>query len=212
MTISWLGFSCFKIQTKELIIITDPYSAQTGLKAVKGKADIVTVSHDHYDHNYTSGIMGDPFIITEPGEYEVKGIYVVGYPAFHDNKEGEERGKNIIFRFTIEGMTIAHLGDLGHMLSEEQVDALGDIDILLVSAGSKHALVADKIPELVSQIEPRMVIPMHYAVEGVKADLVSIDLFRKEMGVASTDALPKLKISKKDMASEETEIKILQKQ
>ncbi len=214
MTISWLGFSCFKIQTKDLIILTDPFSPATGLRGVKSKADIVTISHNHTDHNYVSGLIGEPFIIDRPGEYEVKDVYIIGFPAFHDAKEGKERGSNIIYRYVVEDMVLVHLGDLGHLLTEEIVDSLGDVDILFVSAGSKHALSFDKIPELISQIEPRLVIPMHYDIPGVKKEreLSPLNKFCEEMGISSELQLDKLKVRKKDLTSEETEIKILKKQ
>lgn len=212
MTISWLGFSCFKIQSKDLTIITDPYGGATGLKTVKSRADIVTVSHNHSDHNHIAGIIGEPFIINTPGEYEVKGIYVVGLASFHDNQEGKEQGSNIIYRYVIEGMSIVHLGDLGHLLTEEMVNSLGDVDILLVSVGSDHALPSNKVPELISQIEPRQVIPMHYSLPEVKSDLKSLRQFCEEMGISEENQIDKLKIRKQDLASEETEIKILKKQ
>lgn len=214
MIISWLGFSCFKIQIKDLVLLTDPFGPETGLRGVKIKADIVTVSHNHSDHNYVSGILGEPFTIDSPGEYEVKDVYIVGFPAFHDSQEGKERGSNIIYRYVVEGMVLVHLGDLGHLLSEEMVDALGDVDILFVSAGSKHALSSDKIPELASQIEPRLVIPMHYDLPRAKKErnLESLSKFCEEMGISPESQLDKLKIRKKDLTSEETEIKILKKQ
>jgi len=122
MQIQWLGQSCFKIQSKnsgqEITIVTDPYGDDVGLKPLKLQADIVTVSHDHHDHNNLDAIKGDSFIVHMPGEYETKGVFIYGIPAFHDNKEGKERGNIIIFKINTEDLTVAHLSDLGHELSD----------------------------------------------------------------------------------------------
>lgn len=212
MIITWLGQSCFKLQTRDLTLITDPYGPADGAKGCRSKADLVTISHDHADHNYLKGISGDPFVIDASGEYEVKGIYIVGLPSFHDNRSGEERGKNIIYRYVIEGMVLAHLGDLGHLLSEDMVDRLGDVDVLFAPVGGVYTLNVDKIPELVSQIEPRLVIPMHYALPGTTSPLKPLKNFCEEMGVKDLEPQDKLKLRKQDLASEDTEIKILKKQ
>lgn len=211
MIITWFGQSCFNIQDKNLTLLTDPFGLATGLKPTKAKADVVTVSHAHNDHNYLNGVMGNPFVINEPGEYEVKGAYILGIPCFHDQKEGRERGTNIIYRYSIEGMTLVHLGDLGHLLSEEIIHRLGNVDILFVPVGGVYTLAVDKIPELISQIEPRLVIPMHYKLPGLKFSLEPLSRFCGEMGISSGSKLPKLKIKKKDCLSEKTEIKILEK-
>lgn len=212
MIITYLGQSCFKFQTRDLTLITDPYGPEAGGSGARSKADIVTISHNHADHNYLKGISGDPFVIDSAGEYEVKGIYIVGLPSFHDNRLGEERGKNIIYRYVIEGMVLAHLGDLGHLLSSESVDRLGDVDVLFAPVGGVYTLNVDKIPELVSQIEPRLLIPMHYALAGSASPLKPLDNFCEEMGVKDLAPQDKLKLRKQDLASEDTEIKILKKQ
>lgn len=211
MIITWLGQACFKIKNKDLTLITDPFGPETGLKPVKGRPDIVTISHSHPDHSYLNGIMGNPFIIDTPGEYERKGIYIVGIPTFHDSKEGHERGNNIIYRYLMEGMVLVHLGDLGHLLSEEVVDRLGDVDILFLPVGGVYTLAPDKLPELVSQIEPRLVIPMHYKIPGLAYPLEKVEKFCKEIGVPHKEQLDKLTVKKKNLLSEETEIKILKK-
>jgi len=212
MIITWLGQSCFKFQTRDLTLVTDPYGPADGAKGFHGKADVVTISHDHADHNYLKGVSGDPFVIDAVGEYEVKGIYIVGLPSFHDHRLGEERGKNIIYRYVIEGMVLVHLGDLGHLLSEEMVDRLGDVDVLFAPVGGVYSLNVDKIPELVSQIEPRLLIPMHYALAGEASSLKPLKNFCEEMGVKDPTPLDKLKLRKQDLASEDTEIRILKKQ
>lgn len=211
MFITWLGHSCFKIQNKGLTIITDPYGPALGLRPIKAKADIVTASHTHPDHNYLKGIMGEPFVVNDVGEYETRGVYIVGL-ASAQPKEPEAAGKrNIIFRFFLEGIVLVHPGDLGHLLSEEVIDALGDVDVLFVPAGDQGTLPVDKIPELIGQIEPRIVIPMHYKIPGVRDALASVSRFCEEMGVPSMQESDRLKITKKDLEGDETEVKILSK-
>lgn len=214
MTISWFGQSCFKIQDKDVALATDPYDASVGFKLPRLAADIVTVSHDHSDHNNIAGVhgaAGEPFVISSPGEYEIKGVFVYGIPFWHDKSEGSERGPNIVYRIEMEGISIAHLGDLGHTLTEEQAAKLENVDILLIPVGGKYTINAREAAEVVSEIEPRIVIPMHYKIPGLKIDIETVDKFLKEMGAAKAEKLPKLKISKKDLPQEETRVILLEK-
>jgi len=215
MQIQWLGQSCFKIQTKnngqEITIITDPYDgSDIGLKALKLTADIVTVSHNHNDHNHIDAVKGDPFVILTAGEYETKGVLVFGMPAYHDNKEGKERGNITIFKISTEDITIAHFGDLGHDLNSDFLESLGNIDILLLPIGGTYTIDAKKASEIISAIEPRIVIPMHYQIPGLKleAKLNSAEDLVKASGLPS-EKMDKLKITKKDLPQDETKIIIL---
>ncbi len=211
MIISWLGHSCFKIQDKDIIIITDPYGPGYGLKPPRLKADLVTVSHDHADHNYTSGIMGEPIIINGPGEYEVKGIYINGLNSWHDNQGGKDKGPNTIYRLEIEGVSLAHLGDLGHILDDRLVEQLEGTDILLMPVGDVYTINAKQAVEVISQIEPRIVIPMHYHQPEfqTKNKLDGVDKFCREIGICKRGLVDKLKISKKDLPSEETQVVVM---
>ena len=212
MIITWLGHSCFKIQDKAgpdgVVVITDPFDKSVGLKAPKCEADIVTVSHDHYDHNNVRVIRGNPFVIKSAGEYEVKNVFIEGVESYHDDQQGAERGKNIIYRIDIDDMSVIHLGDLGHTLDAKQLDKLEGADILLVPVGGIYTIGASKAVEVVSQIEPRIVIPMHYKIPGLKISLEGVDKFIKELGVNPTYE-EKLKISKKDLPAEDMELVIL---
>lgn len=212
MIITWLGHSCFKIQDKTgpeaITVVTDPFDKSIGLKVPNFEADIVTVSHNHNDHNNTGAIRGNPFIIKSAGEYDVKGVFIDGAEAYHDEKEGAERGKNIIYRIDIDDISVAHLGDLGHILDAKQLGKLEGTDILLIPVGGIFTLDAKKAVEVVSQIEPRIVIPMHYKTPGLKINLEPIDKFIKELGLKPTYE-EKLKISKKDLPAEEMELVIL---
>jgi len=212
MLITWLGHSCFKIQDKSghdnITVVTDPFDKSTGLKVPRCEADIVTVSHDHGDHNNVSAIKGEPFVIKGAGEYEVKNVFIEGVEAYHDDKQGAERGKNVMYRVDIDDMSVAHLGDLGHTLDSKQLEKLEGTDILLIPVGGVYTIGAKKAVEVVSQIEPRIVIPMHYKTPGLKIDLDGIDKFIKELAIKPTYE-EKLKISKEDLPAEDMELVIL---
>ena len=225
MTITWLGHACFKFQAKlggqDVTVVTDPFDPKVGIRMPKVQADIVTVSHDHYDHNNLAAIKGEParnashsdaggpFIIESPGEYEVKKVFVQGIPAHHDAKEGAERGSSIIYKFEIEGIKIAHLGDLGTILNDNQDALLDNVDILLVPVGGDVTIGAKQAVEVISQVEPRLVIPMHYKIPGLKVKLDGVDNFLKEMGAKNVEKLDKLRVQKKDLPSEETKVVLL---
>jgi len=213
MYITWLGQSCFKLQDKigsdGVTLVTDPYSDDIGLKMPRFEADIVTVSHSHHDHNNIGALRGNPFIIDTAGEYETKGVFVEGVEAWHDAAEGKERGKNIIYRIEMEDISITHLGDLGHILDAKQLEKLEGTDILLIPVGGKYTINAAKAVEVISQIEPRIIIPMHYKVPGLKIDLDGVEKFIKELGLKPRQE-EKLKISKKDLPQEEMELVVLE--
>jgi len=212
MIITWQGHSCFKIQdktgTEGLTLVTDPFDKATGLKVPNFEADIVTVSHDHHDHNNVKALRGNPYVVESAGEYDVKGVMIEGVESFHDDKQGAERGNNIIYRIEMDDITVAHLGDLAHVLDNKQLEKLVGTDILLIPVGGKYTLDAKKAVEVISQIEPRIVIPMHYRTKDLKIDLDEVDKFIKEMGVEPTRE-DKLKINKKDLPQEDMELVIL---
>lgn len=213
MIITWQGHACFKLQDKigpdGVTVATDPFGKEFGLKVPNFEADIVTSSHNHKDHNNVSALRGNPFIIDCAGEYDIKNVLIEGIDSFHDDQDGAERGKNIIFRFEIEGISIVHLGDLGKVLDSSQLEKLAGTDIILIPVGGKYTINAKQAVEVISQIEPRIIIPMHYKVDNLKIEgLDSVDKFVKEMGIAPTYE-DKLKISKRDLPSEEMELVIL---
>lgn len=212
MFINWQGHSCFKIQDKQgadgVTLVTDPFGKDIGLKVPNFEADIITVSHNHSDHNNVDAIRGKSFIIDCPGEYDFKNILIEGVDSYHDEKEGADRGKNTIYRIEVEDISITHLGDLDHVLDSSQLEKLAGTDILLIPVGGHYTLDAKKAVEVISQIEPRIVIPMHYMVEGLKIELDSLDKFIKELGIEPTYE-EKLKISKKDLPQDDMELVIL---
>jgi L-ascorbate metabolism protein UlaG (beta-lactamase superfamily) len=211
MIIQWLGQSAFKIQDKELTIAIDPHD-KTGLKMPKFQADLLLITHDHDDHNNVKAIKGTPFIINGPGEYEVKNVFVYGLKAFHDNKEGTERGKITCYVIEINGVKIAHLSDLGQdNLNERQLSILEGVDILLIPVGGIYTINGTGAVKIISQIQPRIIVPMHYKIPGLKIKLEPVETFLKEFGVNDPEKMDKLKIQKKDLPQEETKVIILNK-
>ena len=211
MDITFLGHSSFKLKGKTASVITDPYNAEIGLKFPKQQADIVTISHFHSDHNAADLVDGEHFLVSGPGEYEIKGIKIVGVNSFHDDKKGAERGKNIIFSFQIDGLRICHLGDLGQKeLGSEQIEEIGSVDILLVPVGGTYTIDASEAAKVAAALEPDIVIPMHYLEPGLANKLDPADKFLKEMGVESPSIQTKISITK-DKLPEEMAVILLQK-
>jgi len=215
MEIQFFGQSCFQFKGKNTIVVTDPYSASyTGLNRLKKlSADIVTVSHQHEDHNFVGAVKGTarrpkPFVIDGPGEYEVGGVFVQGISSYHDQEKGKERGKNTIYCFEIDGLRLVHLGDLGTELSSRQLEEINGGDILLIPVGGTFTIDAAGAMKVVNQIEPRIVIPMHYKLPGLKYDLAEVGDFLREAGVEEIKPEEKLNISK-DKLPDSREIIVL---
>lgn len=219
MQINWYGQSCFQIAAarnkgEQTSIVIDPFSEEIGLRLPKLEADVLLVTHSHYDHNNVKAVSGSPFLIDGPGEYEIKKIFVQGIPAWHDSEQGQERGQNTIYTIEAEDLRLCHLGDLGQKeLTEEQMEAIGDIDILIIPVGGVYTISAKEALKIMSQIEPRITIPMHYQIpklnllDGGKLD--GLDKFLKTMGLKSISPQDKLSIKKKDILPEEAKIIVL---
>jgi len=206
MVINWYGQSCFKIIANALTIVTDPFAKNIGLRPPAFAADIVCVSHQHEDHNNISAIGGEPFVVDGPGEYEIKGISILGVESFHDQKQGQERGLNTIYLIESEEIRLCHLGDFGQeKLSDEQLEALGGVDILFVPVGGKTTIDASTAAALVNQLEPKLVVPMHYKLPDLKVELDSADKFLKELGAPSKELVDKITVKKK-LLPESTEV------
>jgi L-ascorbate metabolism protein UlaG (beta-lactamase superfamily) len=212
MDIYWYGQSCIKIKGKTAAAVFDPFDPDyTGLKLPKDLAcDFALITHDHKDHNNKAVIPQDAVIISGPGEYEIKGVAVTGVHVDHDESGGAERGKNTIYNLSIDGLNIIHLGDLGHKLTEEQVEEIGKADILFIPVGGVYTIDSKQATEVVAQLEPRLVIPIHYRLPGLKFPLEDVENFLKEMGVEKTEPQSKLTITK-DKLPEEPEIFVISK-
>lgn len=201
MDIIYLGHSSFKLKGKKATVITDPFEPQSvGLKFPKIDADIVTTSHNHPDHNAISLIGSGPFVIQEPGEYEVKGVSVIGVSSYHDGVEGKERGKNTIYNIEIDGIHILHLGDLGHPLSDKEIEEIGGVDILFIPVGGTYTITAKQAQEIIPEIDPSIVIPMHYGRPDLDqktfSELTDLSTFQKLVGAEAVVPQPKLSITK----------------
>ena len=190
MIISYLGHSSFKIKTNTATLITDPFDNSTGLHFVKQESDIVTISHQHQDHNNKAGIKNDNcFFIENPGEYEIKDVMIRSYKTFHDSENGALRGENYIFLIQTEGQTICHLGDLGHELSDKIYKEIEATDILMIPVGGTYTIDASLAAKIVHKVEPSIVLPMHYKTAGLASrfdQLTSIDEFANKLNASIT--------------------------
>lgn len=208
MDITWYGHSCFRLSERGVTIITDPFIDDMGYERPRVRTDVVTISHDHPGHNSRIGFRGGPRFFDGPGEYEVKGVFITGIATYHDGRRGAIRGLNTVFLFEFDGLTVCHLGDLGHVPVQSQVETLSDVDVLLVPVGGLHTIDASNAAEVISLIEPRLVIPMHYKTPVEKAKLQTVDKFLKEMGLAPMPAQPELKVTKSSLP-DETQVVVL---
>jgi L-ascorbate metabolism protein UlaG (beta-lactamase superfamily) len=199
MDISWLGHSCFRIRGSHATIITDPYPPSLGYSLGKPTARIVTVSHQHPGHSYVQGIGGEPKPVSGPGEYEISGVLIIGIATFHDGEKGRKRGRNTVYLIEVDDIAVCHLGDLGHVLTAEQVEELGDVDVLLLPVGGVSTIDAPMAAEVVRQLEPKAVVPMHYKTEALSWELEPVDRFLKEIGVEQVVSQPKLSFTKSSL-------------
>ncbi len=207
MEITHLGHACFKIMGKQISVLTDPFDPEkVGLKLAKQDADVVTVSHDHFDHNCLEILKSEYLLLDSPGEYEIRESEFIGVFADHDEQKGQERGQITIFTMEIDDIKICHLGDLGTDLNSEQLDKIDGVDILLIPVGGKTTIDAKTAVKIINQIEPKIVIPMHYA-DGKMTDFSPLSVFLDEMGV-SPMPLEKLKITTSNLP-EEMEVVVL---
>ena len=199
MDISWLGHSCFRIRGSHATVITDPYPPNLGYSLGKPTARIVTVSHQHPGHFYVQGVGGEPRLVTGPGEYEISGVLIIGIATFHDGEGGKKRGRNTVYVIEVDEVAVCHLGDLGHVLTAEQVEELGNVDVLLLPVGGVSTIDAPIAAEVVRQLEPKAVIPMHYKTPALNWELEPVERFLKEMGVKESNPEPKLSFTRSSL-------------
>jgi len=222
MIITWFGHSCFRIESKEgsskgsgqVSILIDPFSKDIGLRPPRIKDDIILVSHQHYDHNSVEDTPPQAMVIDGPGEYEKQGVYIRGVLSYHDREQGKERGLNTIYVIKDEDIIVCHMGDFGQGAFENnQLDDIGDVDILMIPVGGKYTIDYKGAVEMVSKIEPKIVIPMHYKIKGLNIDIDGPDKFIKELGLTPEKVDPsaslgagKYKIAKKNLPMEEMKL------
>lgn len=215
MEIVYFGHSAFRLSSKTVSVVMDPFDPQfVGLRFPKVASTVVTVSHSHADHARADLVSGVKKVLSEPGEYEIEGVSFIGISSYHDQDQGAKRGPNTIFVVEIDNIKIVHLGDLGHELSENTQNAIGAVDVLMVPVGGEYTLGPQEAADLVRSIEPRIVIPMHFQVEGLaenlKTKLQKVDPFLSALGLR-VEKLPKLKISGGNLPAEDQLIILLEK-
>nr|MBC7244239.1 MBL fold metallo-hydrolase [Chloroflexota bacterium] len=208
MEIIWYGQSCFRLKTRSACAVTDPCSKEVGYTIPRLRADMITISHDHPDYSNCALIQGDAKVINGPGEYEVKGVFVTGIATGLKKSKGPERLRNTIYLFDFDGLTVCHLGVLDHIPSQTQLQALSDVDILLIPVGGVTTINANQAAEMIGLLEPKIVIPMHYKTKMVKAKLDPVSKFLSEMGLPEPSSLETLEIDKSNLPSE-TQIVVL---
>ncbi len=198
MDITYLGHSCFRIRGSQAVIITDPFPPGLGYTLGKQTADIVTISHGDPSHSYAQGVTG-AHTIKGPGEYEIAGVLILGVTTYHDAVKGQTKGKNTVYLFEIDGVNICHLGDIGHIPTDEQLEDIGSIDILMVPVGGVSPINANMAAQIIRKVEPKIAIPMHYKTVKTKRDLEPVENFLKEMAVTLAEPKPKLTVTRNSL-------------
>lgn len=214
--IHYLGHACFRLRGREGIIVCDPYDRSLGLDLGRPTAHIVTISHNHPDHNHSTAvrpIRDQVFIVQGPGEYEIRGVLITGVRTYHDKEKGAERGFNTVYVIHMDEVVFCHLGDLGHELNQSQLEEIGNVDVLFIPVGGGETIGPAEAASVISQIEPRLVIPMHYASEQLSFEyqLAPLEKFAHEVGLKEATPLEKLTVTPSSLpaAGDETRFVIM---
>lgn len=210
MDIAYLGHSSFFIKTKSATILTDPFAEKmVGIPFPSKKADIVTVSHSHEDHSDVQSVKGDPFVIDWPGEFEKLGVRITGFSTFHDDEKGAKRGPNTMYKIEAEQISILHCGDLGHILEEELVEEIGDVDIIMIPTGGLYTIDAKQASKVVKEVDPAIIIPMHYNHDSLDqktfGELEPVKTFIEELGNGA-ETVDTISVKQSDIDHEETRL------
>ncbi len=215
MKIKYLGHASFLLKFKRTKVVTDPFDPQmVGIKFPRVEADIVTLSHHHQDHDRADLVKGSPLVIDLPGEYEKEGVRITGVLTYHDKSKGQKRGENVVFKMEGEdGIKVLHCGDLGHVLTDDQIEKIGEVDVLLIPVGGFYTIGPEEAMEVINKIEPAIVVPMHYnhsaLNQAVFSQIKPVDEFLKVAGVSEIERVDELEISKNDIVEKEKEIVLL---
>jgi L-ascorbate metabolism protein UlaG (beta-lactamase superfamily) len=214
MDITWYGLSCFRIREGGVTVVCDPYDRTVGLQLPKLRADILTISHDQPGHNSADRVAGEPKVIRGPGEYEVKNVFVTGATTYHRRRNDAAPERNVMFFFEFGELTVGHLGDLGEIPTQSEIEELnvGEVDVLFVPVGGGDTLDPTRAVEVIGLFEPRLVIPMHYQQPELSAlwakNLEPVDKFLRELGTSAPDPQEMLKLTKSSLP-EETQVALL---
>jgi L-ascorbate metabolism protein UlaG (beta-lactamase superfamily) len=210
--IQYLGHSCFRLRGRDGIIITDPFDRSIGFDIGKPTAHIVTISHQHADHANAAAVkpMRERlFTLEGPGEYEIGGILISGIRTYRDKKKGDEHGFNTVYTIHLDDLVFCHLGDLNHELTTQQIEDIGSVDVLFVPVGGGETINPAEATGVIAQLEPRVVIPMHYGVPGLQGDLLPLEKFLHEMGVKETEPEERLTLTSSNMPAEGEETRVI---
>ena len=204
MEITWYGHSCFRLTERSMAtVVVDPFDHNVaGYDALKLKADIVAISHDAPGHNFAEAVKGTSHVIDGPGEFEIGGVFITGVQTNGSERKKSEQPRNTLYVFDYDGITVAHLGDLRDVPTQAQVEALGTVNVALVPVGGGGGLTAAKAAEVISLLEPNIVIPMHFSTPDTKIPLDSLSKFLKEMGLGKPETQPSLKIAASGLPDE----------
>ncbi len=209
MKIKYLAHASFLIVSDNgTKIITDPYKAggysgAIGYAPINEEADIVLVSHDHDDHNQVSEVLGSPEVVKGAGSHSVSGVTIKGVNSFHDSSNGKERGSNTIFVFDVDGLKVCHLGDLGHLLTDNQIKEIGQIDILLIPVGGFFTIDHQQATKVVDQLKPKVVIPMHFKTEKLDFPVKDVEPFLKGKEKVIKTGTSEIEITKENINEKE---------
>lgn len=198
--IKWLGHACFRLRSRDATIVTDPVPRSFGYKIEKQRADIVTLSHDHPGHTNLDLFSTPPKIVNGPGEYEMNDVFITGIRTYHDAVNGAELGRNTAYLFELEDIVVCHLGDLGHTLTEEQVESMSEADIVLIPVGGGSVLDATKAVEVLGQLDAKIIIPMQYQTAIGDKQRDPLETFLKAMGIQEATPLDKLTVRASDLS------------
>lgn len=203
LQIRWHGHACFEI-TNNRTIVTDPHDGRSiGIPTPNVAADIILVSHDHYDHNSVKSVQKEGSkIVTDERKRTIDDVHIMGFESFHDTEQGAKRGKNIIFKFEIDDITFCHLGDLGHPLDEKTIQQIADVDILFIPIGGTYTIDSDEAWKIVSEIKPKIVVPMHYKIEGLSLPITGVEPFLEKPDYKVIKVGNEIDIEKEDFPTE----------
>lgn len=213
--VQFLGHACFRLRGKDGIVLTDPFDRSVGYDIGRPTAHIVTMSHGHADHSNVAAVRPlreRLFVLDGPGEYEVGGVLITGVPTSHDTKKGAERGRNTVYVIHMDDVVFCHLGDLGHELTTHQIDEIGNIDVLFIPVGGGETIGPAQAVSVISQLEPRIVVPMHYAIPGQQSftmDLAPLEKFTHELGLKEVVAEEKLNVTTANLPAEGEQTRVV---
>jgi L-ascorbate metabolism protein UlaG (beta-lactamase superfamily) len=214
MDIKYIGHASFFLKTKNSRVVTDPFDPKIGLKFPKIEADTVTISHGHADHNFMGQISGDPLVLDWPGEFEKQEVRITGFSSFHDKQKGAERGLNILYKIEADGISVLHCGDLGIVPDDTFLEQIGEIDVLLVPVGGVYTITAEDAVNLVKNIEPSLVIPMHYNRPELNQEtfgkLAPVEDFLKKIGAEGAERTNKLSLKESDFGEGEMKVVVME--